>query len=459
MISRVIAVGLIGVVALVLLNAFFVAAEFALVAVDRTQVQTRAAGGDKSAQNASNLLGHLNFHLSGAQFGITLCSLGLGILAEPVIAPLFEPLLGRWMSGPRALGWSVAVALLVTTAVQMVVGELVPKSVAVSQPLRSVTLLATPIRWFTTAVGPVIRFCNGIAERLVRSVGVELQEEFDAVRNREELRYLVKSSHAEGSLRDHDAALLQRTFRFQEKTAAEALTPRTSVQWIAQTAVIPELLELSQRTGLSRFPVCRRDLDEVVGVISVKYVLSVAAEDRATFEVSRLMRKPLFVPETVRLPVLFAEMQTKAEGLAIVFDEYGGTAGVIALEDLIEEVVGEIDDEYDLPVVPSAVDRLGHTVVSGQLHPDEVREACGFEVPEGEFDTLAGFLLNQLGRIPSVGDSVAYDGWTLSVARMDRRRVDRVRVVPPSTQSGTTGAGSDSNPAGWGDDPQRGDRT
>ena len=434
--AAVTAVGLVGVVALILLNAFFVAVEFALVAVDRTKVGVAAQEGVRGAATAAWVLERLNLHLSGAQFGITVCSLGLGVLAEPVVAPLFEPLLGRWVAGPRALAWSVLVALVLTTAVQMVVGELVPKSVAVASPLPSTLRLAAPIRWFTVVVGPVVRACNRVADRVVRAFGMEPTEEIVGTRNREELQHLVRSSTdaaLDELLDPEDAELLHRTFRFEEKRADEALTPRTAVHWLPEDGTVGDLIDAAASTGCSRFPVCRRDLDDVVGVVHAKDVLTVDPAARRTTPLATLVREVAFIPESKRLPELFEQLTSEAGQFAVVLNEYGGTAGIITVEDLVEEIVGEIDDEYDAPAARPRRDRSGGTVLSGQLHPHEVEEQSGgLVLPDGEFETLAGFVLDQLGRLATVGDVVHHDGWTLTVSRLDRRRIDRVRVVPPA---------------------------
>ena len=429
------AVGLFGVVALILFNAFFVAVEFALVAVDRTKVGLAAEQGVRGAATAAWVLERLNLHLSGAQFGITVCSLGLGVLAAPVVAPLFEPLFGNWFSGTRAVGWSVFTALVLTTAVQMVVGELVPKSVAVASPMPSTLRLAGPIRWFTVVVGPVVRACNRVADRVVRAFGMEPTEEIVGTRNREELQHLVRSSTdaaLEELLDPEDAELLHRTFRFEGKRAEEALTPRTAVRWLPEDGTVGDLIDVAAATGYSRFPVCRRDIDDVVGVVHAKDVLTVDPSSRRNTPLSTLVREVAFIPESKRLPELFEQLTAEAGQFAVVLDEYGGTAGIITVEDLVEEIVGEIDDEYDAPAARPGKDLAGATVLSGQLHLDEVEEQSGgLALPDGEYETLAGFVLDRLGRLATLGDVVEFDGWMLSVSRLDRHRIDRVRVVPP----------------------------
>jgi CBS domain containing-hemolysin-like protein len=433
------AVGLVGVVVLILLNAFFVAVEFALVAVDRTKVGLAAEKGVRGAVTAAWVLERLNLHLSGAQFGITACSLGLGVLAEPVVAPLFEPIFGNWFSGTRSVGWSVLTALVITTAVQMVIGELIPKSVAVASPMPAALRLAAPIRWFTVVVGPVVRACNRLADRVVRAFGMEPTEELVGIRSREELQHLVRSSTdaaLDELLDPEDAHLIHRAFRFEEKRADEALTPRTAVHWLPEGGTVGDLIDAAAATGCSRFPVCRRDIDDVVGVVHAKDVLRVDPSARRDTPLTTLVREVAFIPESKRLPELFEQLTAEAGQFAVVLDEYGGTAGIITVEDLVEEIVGEIDDEYDAPAVRPRKDRSGGTVLSGQLHPDEVEEqSSGLVLPDGEFETLAGFVLDELGRIATVGDVVEFEGWTLTVARLDRRRIDKVRVVPPAARN------------------------
>jgi CBS domain containing-hemolysin-like protein len=425
--------GFAAVILLVLANALFVAAEFSLVAVDRTHVQRLAAQGSRSARVADTILHRLSYNLSGAQLGITLCSLGLGVLAEPVVAASLEPLIGRLVSGDSALGISVALALVLTTVVQMVVGELVPKSIAVARPVSTAVALAVAFSGFNFVFGPVIRISNTVADRIVRLLGVEPHDELSSVRNRQELRRLVRSSEESGTIRHSDAELLDRTFRFGEKTAADALTPRVSVHALEVDADVGELIDLSFTTGLSRFPVHTGELDDIVGVVHIKDVLGLDPADRRGHPLDSLVRPVLAVPESKDLESLMFELQGAAGQFAVVVDEYGGTAGIITLEDLVEEIVGDIDDEHDPRLgVPTVRRWAGAHLVSGMLHPDEVAEACGFRIPPGGYETLAGFVLERLGQIPSEGDQFVHEGWSVEVAEMDGRRVATVKLIAPT---------------------------
>ncbi len=426
-------VGLGAVLLLILLNAVFVAAEFALVAVDRTQVDLRAGDGSRRARTTAAILRRLSFHLSGAQLGITLCSLGLGVLAEPVVATLIEPLLGRALDREVALAWSVALALVLTTVVQMVVGELVPKGVAVARPLETALRLALPFRVFVVAFRPVIAACNAAADGLLRLAGLEPVEELSGVRSREELRHLVRSSEQGGTLHHGEADLLERSFRFRAKTAADAMTPRPAVEALGLGATTGDLLDASERTGLSRFPVHRGELDDVVGVVHVKEVLGLPAERRRSEPLARLVRDVAMVPESRDLGTLMGELRDEMGQFAVVLDEYGAVAGIVTLEDLVEEIVGDIADEHDPQSTgPPVRTWAGAHLLSGRLHPDEVSEACGFEVPDGPYETLAGFVLDRLGRVPTEGDGFVEAGWSLQVTAMDRLRVATVRLVAPT---------------------------
>ena len=436
------ALGLAAVILLIVANAFFVAVEFALVAVDRTGLELRAAEGSRPARTALGLLRRLSFNLSGAQLGITIASLALGVLAEPVVAVALEPLVGRVVADDSALGVSVVIAIALTTVVQMVVGELVPKSVAVARPLETSLRLAVAFNGFVAVLRPVISVSNFAANALLRLVGVEPAEELSSVRSREELRRLVHTSREGGTLRPQAAELLQRTFRFGEKSAADALTPRVSVEALALDSSVAELLARSAGTGLSRFPVHGGDLDHIVGVVHVKEALGLPREDRSTAALASLVRPVAMVPESKPLDDLMVELQQNAAHLAVVLDEYGGTAGIITLEDLVEEIVGDIADEHDPDsALPAVRAWRGAHVLSGRLHHDEVLEACGFVMPRGEFETLAGFALDRLGRLPDVGDTFDHDGWQFQVSEMDGHRIASLRVVAPPPEGFEGGAG------------------
>jgi CBS domain containing-hemolysin-like protein len=355
--------------------------------------------------------------------GITVTSVVLGFIAEPTVATVIEGVLGRQAS--------LILALVLVTVASMVLSELIPKNLAIARPERTATLVSRPFLAYVTVFGPLVRLLYRAANGLVRKLRVEPREEISSIRSLEELEFLIKSSGAEGTLDNEALTLLTRTLRFNDKTAADALAPRLAMQFVTPDTSLPDLIAMSQATGFSRFPVSAADLDDIVGVVHVKDVTGVAYADRAGTTVADVMSAPFVVPESRELKSLMTDLRTGSH-LAVVVDEYGGTAGLITLEDVLEELVGDIADEYDRdePRLTSVLP-AGTFELPGTLHPDEVQEACGFEVPEGEYETLAGFALDRLGRIPVAGDRFVENGWTIEVAAMDRRRIATLRLTAP----------------------------
>ena len=402
------------------------AAEFALVAVDRDRVEALAAEGDRRAKLAASELRRLSFHLSAAQLGITVTSLVLGFIAEPTVATLIEPVV-------VSHAVSVVLALLLVTVVTMVVGELIPKGVAIAAPLPTVLRVASLLRAYGVVFGPLIRFLNGAADWAVRRVGIEPREELRSVRTMEELELLIRSSGEEGTLEPEAFELLTRTIRFAHKTAADALVPRVDMHTVSRDATVADLVQASVDSGYSRFPVVGDDADDIVGVVHVKDALRVAPEDRAATPITDLYTDALVIPEGIDLESLLTELRDRGQQLAIVADEHGGVAGMVTLEDLLEEIVGEIEDEHDAPALtPVAALPEGIHELEGTTHLDDVEEATGLRVPDGPYETLAGFILDQLGHLPEPGERVDHDGWSIEVLEMDKRRIGAVRLLAPS---------------------------
>ena len=430
------ALGLLAVIVLIAANGVFVAAEFALVASDRNRVDALAESGSRRARSVRTLLRRLSFELSGAQLGITVTSLLLGFLAEPVIAELLEPLLRPVLSEGAVRAVSIAIALVLATVLQMVLGELAPKTVAIAKPERTALFLAPFLQVYGTVFGPVIRLLNRAANWSVRRLGIEPREELEAVRSLPELARLLSASAEEGMIGDNASLLFARSVRFGEKTAADALVPRVQMSALAVDDTVADLVRRAGETGFSRFPVCRADLDDIVGLVLVKAAHGLSPEARATTTLADVMIDIVAVPETRSLTGLLSDIRGARSHLAVVVDEYGGTAGIITLEDVLEEIVGEIDDEYDPPetrltdagAASPAGPGDGPWTVSGALHPDEAKEATGFEPPDGEYDTIAGFVLDRLGRIPKVGDHLTYEGWKIEVVAMDGLRVATLAI-------------------------------
>jgi CBS domain containing-hemolysin-like protein len=424
----------------------FVAAEFAFVTVDRSSVERAAESGDRRAQGTLAALRTLSTQLSGAQLGITITNLAIGFLAEPAISALVRgPLEAAGVPAGAVPGISIALGLAIGTAVTMVFGELVPKNLAIAKPLETARATQGFQRGFTTAMAWPIRFLNGTANRIVRAFGIEPQEELASARTPEELVSLVRRSAREGVLERPTARLLEKTLEFGDKTAGDIKTPRVRVHFLPADAPVADVIELTRQTGHSRFPVSRGSVDDVVGIVHVKRAVGVPVEDRQVTEVSEIMQEPLLVPESLELDPLLALLRGQSLQMAVVVDEYGGTEGVVTLEDVVEEIVGDIADEHDRPGAHARRRRDGTWSLSGLLRPDEVRELTGVALPEDEdYDTLAGLVLDRLGRVPKVGESVTVElpppmtmheapetpqAAILTVERLQGLRVDRVGLA------------------------------
>jgi len=423
----------------------FVAIEFGLVAVDRAHIDQLVAAGNRRAKVAHQLLVRLSFSLGGAQLGITIVSLVLGFLAAPIIAGLIEPLLRPVLGDTGGSAGSLFLGLVIATVMQMVLGELIPKALAIARAESTVLRLSGSLRIFSTVFKPAILFLNGTANRIVRALGMEPKEELVHIRTLPELARVFQASAEGGTLAGSASTLLNRSVRFGEKSAADVLVPRVEIKAISREATVADLVALATETGHSRLPVYGADLDDICGVVHVKAVHRLPVTERADTSVESLMVEILAVPETRELEHVLFDMRNARNHLVVVVDEYGGTAGILTLEDILEEIVGEIDDEYDSLTPRLAVEEeAGCFVLSGALHPDEIEEAIGFEVPEGEYETLAGFALDRLGHIPDPGEQFHYDGWTFEVIDVDKRRIATLRVTAPGpTPRAASGAAHD----------------
>jgi len=416
--------GLVAIGVLLVANAFFVAAEFSLVAVERARIDAASEAGEKSARRVRRLQESLTRHLSGAQFGITLAALLLGFVAEPTVA--------RILSGDaHATGASVALAIGMATVLHLVVAEQVPKYVALAIPERTALALAPAIIAYGVATRLLVDLLNRTANAIVRLLGVEPKGQIQASRTLDELEDLIETSADDGSIDPDEATLLRRSIRFADKTAADALVPRVAIEAIQRDEPANALVQLSLNSGHSRFPVYGVDLDDIVGVVHVKSLYGRPAAERGRVPVADLMHEVLAVPETRELEDVLADMRVRRNQLAVVVDEHGGTAGIITLEDILEEILGEIGDETDRVEVRTRSEAQGSTVVSGRLNLDEVEEATGFRVPEGPYETLAGFVVARMGYLPEVSDMVVFDGWRIEVVAVDGHRVATLRVVAP----------------------------
>ncbi|HET9143661.1 hemolysin family protein [Actinophytocola sp.] len=424
--------GLVAVVLLTLGTAVFVAAEFSLTTLERSQVDRHAEQtGDRAARNIQRAHRSLSFQLSGAQLGITITTLITGYIAKPAIATLIEPVLTAvGLSDAAATAIAIVLALLLATSLSMVFGELVPKNLAIARPLQTARAVATMQVWFSSTLRWLIHGLNSSANWIVKRFGVEPAEELRSARSPEELGSLVRSSAQQGTLDVGTATLLDRSLRFGDRTADELMTPRVQVEALRADASVIDLIELAKRTGFSRFPVHGGDLDDVRGVVHVKQVFSVPVGQRDTTRVVSLARPVLTVPESLNGDTLLDRLRSSSLQAALVVDEYGGTAGLVTLEDLVEEIVGDVRDEHDRrETSPVRTLSANSWIVSGLLRDHEVAEATGFHMPDGDYETLAGLVLARLGRIPEVNDEVTVNGWRITVLRMDKHRVAELRVV------------------------------
>jgi CBS domain containing-hemolysin-like protein len=425
----------------------FVAAEFAFVTVDRSRVEQAAAEGDAGAQGVLAALRTLSTQLSGAQVGITVTNLAIGFLAEPAISDLIGPPLEDWgVSEEVVHPLAVGLGLVIGSVLTMIFGELVPKNLAIAKPMETARATQRFMRFFTTANTYPIRLLNGSANAIVRALGMEPQEELRSARSSTELASLIARSADQGTLDADTAELMERSVEFGQRTAGEIMTPRVRTISLETTDRAVEVLEAARTSGHSRFPVLDQD-ENVVGTVHVKHAVALPPSERHTTRIKHLMVKPILVPDTLRLDPLLALLRKDGFQMAVVLDEYGGQAGIVTLEDVVEEIVGDIADEHDPRAQQARQLRDGSWSLSGLLRPDEVADLTEVELPEDvDYDTIAGLVLQVLGKVPAVGDTAevwvpdrSYDAThegneagrrlaTLTVTHMDGLRIDRVAL-------------------------------
>lgn len=432
------------VVLLITANGLFVAAEFSLVTANRAEVERRAAQGDRRASGLLSGLRSLSTQLSGAQLGITITSLVVGFIAEPSIAAVLRGPIGlAGLSDGATSAAAFTVAFMLATGSQMVFGELVPKNWAIAEPMRVGRSVAGFQRGFTTLTKPLIRVLNGMANSLVRAMGIEPAEELASARSPAELASLTARSAQRGTLEAGTADLVARSIEFGDRHASDVMTPRPRVRFVEADQPVSALLALASSTGHSRFPVTRGTVDDVIGLVHFKHALGIPLAEREHRPVEEIVHELPAVPATMELDPLLRVLRQSGAQMALVVDEYGGSDGVVTLEDLVEEIVGEIQDEQDRPIGRARALGDGAWSISGLLRPDEVEDITGLRLPEAEeSDTVGGLLIERLGRLPDPGDDVTIEaresehpdadgvpavvGVTLVVTRMDGRRVDRI---------------------------------
>lgn len=430
----------------------FVMAEFSLIASNRGTVERLAAKGDVRAKGVLRALRSLSTQLSSAQVGITITNLAIGFLAEPAIAyflrgPLRAAGLPEVAVGPS----SIAVGIALATAVTMVFGELVPKNIAIAKPLTAAKRVQGPLLFFTAVMRLPIRALNGSANWILARFGVEPQEELASARSADELLSLVRRSAEKGTLAKETATMVERSINFGELLAVDVMTPRVRVQSLQADMTASHVLALSRRTGFSRFPVYGKSLDDVRGVVHIKQAFAVPYAERDTMTVDRILRQPVLMPSTIELEPLMEALRRGGLQMAVLIDEFGGVAGIVTMEDLLEELVGEVHDEHDRTKATMRRQSDGSWLLSGLLRPDEIAKDLDVVLPDDDdTETIGGLLVQRLERLPVVGDSVAVeavnrDGQdllaTMRVERMDGYRVDRISLSWRPLSQDTDSAG------------------
>jgi CBS domain containing-hemolysin-like protein len=432
---------LLAILTLVMLNGFFVAAEFALVRSRRTRLEAMVRSGDRLARVALRASSNISRVLSASQLGVTLASLGLGWIAESTLAHIFESALAGL---PIAIQVSVRVTLAgviaytVLTYLHVVLGELTPKAAALNSPERFAKFLAPPLLMFAWLMSPFIWVLHRSANSLLKLMGQPSAGTEEAVHSPEELRLLVEQSQEGGALQSADADMLDAVFEFSEKNAREVMTPRTEIIAFEANASLAEVLRIVEDSQFSRYPVYDESIDDIIGLVLTKdllrFLIPGAASDSsataAAFDVRKLIRPVHVIPGSREVEDVLADFKRLKEHMAIVLDEYGGTAGIITMEDLLEEIVGEILDEYDTTedVTEPVLTRAGETIVPGGTNIGELNERFGLDVPDEDATTIGGFVFGILGRLPQVGDRVIAGGAIFTVKAMEGRKIDTLAV-------------------------------
>lgn len=420
------------VAALIAANGLFVAAEFSLIAVRRGTLEARAQEGSKRARVALRELDQVSFMLSGAQFGITATSLVVGFLAEDAVGgAVVRPVLDLFgVSEESAAPIALTFAFLISTIVQMLFGELAPKNLALAIPEKMSLLIAYPIHWFGKGFGPIIRLFDGSAAWVTRRVfRVEVAEERHGGFSTDELARVVLASQAEGQLSEDQGELLTRAVELGDRRVYEVMVPRTRVTFLDGDAPVDELRLAARRTGHSRFPVVGETDDDILGTVHIKDLLAVPADERDRTVIKTITSPALIVPDTDRLRPLLSKMRQARRTFAVVADEYGGVAGIITLEDVVEELVGEIADEFDPADAPIRKGGDGTVLFDGTVRVEDVESALGCDLPEGDYETIAGLLIEQLARIPTEGEFVEMAGWRFQVLEQDGLKVVTVAAT------------------------------
>jgi CBS domain containing-hemolysin-like protein len=456
--------GLASIFLLIFAAAFFVASEYSLVSVRKTRIEQLVSEGNRSAVRVKFALEHLDRYIASVQIGITIATLGLGALGEPVLGNLIEPYLAAIMTPVQiyvtAVGVSTAIAFLIVTILEIVLGEIVPKIMARQRAERISLLLIRPLNFFTLIFGPLVWVVNSLSNLVLRLLGVRPDSDHGSAYTIEELEMLVVSSRQAGVLDQDEEVILRRVFDFGDLTARQVMRPRTEIDAVEVSDSLDEVIKAFAESKHSRLPVCEGNLDHIVGILHVKDMFMLVAgvqpalaagvsrsapsDPRGSFNLRDVMRPIEAVPETLDVADLLNRMLQHGQQMVVVVDEYGGTAGIVTLEDIVEEIVGEVHDEFeatgvqekDIEVTPEGV------FVNGLTSIDDVNEALGLDI-ESEADTIGGYVFETLGRKPELGDEVTYEGVKLRVEALDGLRIARVRIIRKQNEDSETAAAND----------------
>jgi CBS domain containing-hemolysin-like protein len=430
---------LVAVLFLVLANGFFVAAEFSLVSVRRTRITELVEQGNAAAVWVKKAIENPDRVIAATQLGITLASLGLGWIGEPALSHLLEPVVNLFPAAARSgisHSLSAGFAFALITFLHVVVGELAPKSIALQNPERTSLVVAQPTLWSEWIFKPVIILLNGSGNLLLRLIGIKPASGHELVHSIGELKMLVTASTEGGMVEAEESEMLHAIFDLGELVVRQVMIPRTEVTAVEADTPLEEIIALVTQSTYTKFPVYEDDLDQILGIVHVKDLLrALQSPDRKDCTARALMRDPIFVPETISVSALLGHFRKHRQHIAIVLDEYGGTAGLVTLEDLLEEIVGEVSDPFDRinPQIQSMPD--GSSMIDGMALIEEVNEHMNLDLQDSDYDTIAGFVLGKLGRIPRVGDTVESHGVRLRVESMDGLRIARLSLttIDPSS--------------------------
>lgn len=417
-------------------NGLFVASEFSLVNLDRRELEARRDRGEKGLATVIDALKITSTHLSSAQLGITLTTLVTGYTFQPAVSNLIqEPLLSLGLPALTVQSIGGIIGILLATAISMVIGELIPKNYALAVPLATARVVVPFQAWFTKLFLPIIRLFNDTANKIVRMFGIEPKEELSGARTAVELSSMVRHSALTGVLDLDQAARLHRTLRFPNRRAVEVMVPRPQVNFLQDTSTVADVIAIARETGHSRFPVYHDDIDTVVGLAHVRHAFAIPQEEWRQSPVSEILKDVSYVPEVAGVDSLLHTLRTNGHQFAVVIDEHGGTTGILTLEDLAEELVGELYDEHDRAA--DSITRLpDKIVIEADLRPDELQDLTGLNVPDdGSYETIAGFVVSEVGRIPVVGDVIDLGDGALHVTEMDGAAVETVEYVPTDLEN------------------------